>query len=194
MNTNKFWMVIGTYNSQTKYFQIVLLVLLFICTLLVLIKHTLLYFEFFLSVTNLFIGIVFFGVFGTEPIQKYFALPLFIIIGLLFLYESVFNSSDLKMKFNIKQVVLIFLYMLYPVFSYLFGHKFPEIVTHIMPCPIITFSIALYSAFNKKSIPIYILLIVWGLTGIKSILFNAYEDIIFLLAGIYCLFEGTSKN
>ncbi len=44
--------------------------------------------KFSLGIINLFIGIGFFAWYGTEPIQKFFAFPLYIICGVLFLYES----------------------------------------------------------------------------------------------------------
>jgi len=40
--------------------------------------------------------------------------------------------------------------------------------------------------YQKKNILLLILLSIWGLTGVKSIFFNVYEDFILLFAGIYC--------
>lgn len=44
--------------------------------------------KFFLEIANLFIGIVFFAWYGTEPIQKFFALPLYLLSGILFLFDA----------------------------------------------------------------------------------------------------------
>ncbi|MBU3849686.1 MAG: hypothetical protein IAA16_03890, partial [Candidatus Treponema excrementipullorum] len=46
-------------------------------------------------------------------------------------------------------------------------------------------SIAVYSGYQKKNKLLLALLTVWGLTGIKSLIFNAYEDIILLVCGLY---------
>jgi ABC-type transport system involved in cytochrome c biogenesis permease subunit len=54
-----------------------------------------------------------------------------------------------------------------------------------MPCPLVSLSIAAYSGYERKNILLLALLTVWGLTGIKSLLFNAYEDLILLVCGIY---------
>jgi hypothetical protein len=54
-----------------------------------------------------------------------------------------------------------------------------------MPCPLVSLSIAVYSGYKRKNILLLALLTVWGLTGIKSLLFNAYEDMILLVCGIY---------
>lgn len=58
-------------------------------------------------------------------------------------------------------------------------------VTYIMPCPVISLSIAVYSGYKRKNKLLLVLLTIWGLTGIKSIIFSAYEDIILLICGLY---------
>ena len=77
------------------------------------------------------------------------------------------------------------LYAAYPLVSMLFGGRFPQLVTHIMPCPVVTISIAVYSCYKRKNLALLILLTIWGLTGVKALIFSAYEDIILLLAGLY---------
>ena len=69
MDATAFWKVIGEYNSQTITVQIILM--LFLVPGLILsytgkIKWSA---KLVLGVANLYIGIVFFGVFGTEPNQ-----------------------------------------------------------------------------------------------------------------------------
>ena len=58
-------------------------------------------------------------------------------------------------------------------------------VTYIMPCPVISLSIAVYMGYTRKNRVLLALLTIWGLTGIKSIIFNAYEDTILLIGGLY---------
>lgn len=106
--------------------------------------------KFSLGIANLFIGIVFFAGYGTEPIQKFFALPLYLICGILFLFEGWRYKDDIVESPNIIQTILLLLYLIYPIISMLLA-----------------------------------LLTIWGLTGIKSIIFNAYEDIILLTGGLY---------
>ncbi len=83
------------------------------------------------------------------------------------------------------QNVLLLLYLSYPIVSTLLGNSFPQMVTYIMPCPVISLSIIVYSGYKRKSKILLVLLTIWGLTGIKSILFDAYEDIILLVCGLY---------
>lgn len=56
-----------------------------------------------------------------------------------------------------------------------------------MPCPIISLSIAIYAGYKRKNKALLVLMTIWGLTGIKSVIFNAYEDIILLICGLYGL-------
>ncbi len=185
MNAQVFWNVIGNYNEQTKIVQIALLILMILSIALSYIRKINWAAKFTLGIVNLFIGIVFFAWYGTEPIQKFFALPLYLLCGTLFLYESWHNKNDLLEKPTPFQSLLIVLYLLYPLISVVLGNNFPQMVTYIMPCPIVSLSITVYAGYKRKNKLLLIILTVWGLTGIKSIIFSAYEDIILLLCGFY---------
>ena len=185
MNAQAFWSVIGNYNEQTKIIQIGLLIFVILAVSLSYIQKVNWAAKFALGITNLFIGIVFFAWYGTEPIQKFFALPLYLLCGILFLYESWHNKNDLLEKPTPFQSLLIVLYLFYPFTSAVLGKSFPQMVTYIMPCPIVSLSITVYAGYKRKNKFLLILLTVWGLTGIKSIIFSAYEDIILLICGFY---------
>ena len=185
MNAQAFWSVIGNYNEQTKIIQIGLLIFVILAVSLSYIQKVNWAAKFALGITNLFIGIVFFAWYGTEPIQKFFALPLYLLCGILFLYESWHNKNDLLEKPTPFQSLLIVLYLFYPFTSAVLGNSFPQMVTYIMPCPIVSLSITVYAGYKRKNKFLLILLTVWGLSGIKSIIFSAYEDIILLICGFY---------
>jgi hypothetical protein len=90
-------------------------------------------------------------------------------------------------KPNRIQYFLIILYLLYPLISVLLGNGFPKMVTYIMPCPIVSLSIAVYSGYTRKNKLLLALLAIWGVTGIKSIIFNAYEDMILFICRFYSI-------
>lgn len=188
MDAQAFWHVISLYNSDTLLIQIVLFLFLISTVVLSYFGKVKWLAKLSLGIVNLFIGIIFFGIYGIEPIQIFFAFPLFLCCGCLFIYESIKNKNDTLSKPNKMQSALFLLYALYPFISMLLGNRFPQMVTYIMPCPLINLSIAIYSCYNKKNRLLMLLLMIWGLTGIKSIIFNAYEDIILLVCGIYVLF------
>jgi len=188
MDVNIFWEIIGKYNNKTIIVQIILFVLGLFAFFLSYTGRIKWIIKFTLGIFILFIGIVYFGYYGTEIIQKYFAFPLFIISGLLFIFESIKNKQDILGKFDKIQFILLILYLLYPLISFILGNRFPKMVTYIMPCPIISVSIVIYSAYKIKNKLLLVCMTLWGLTGVKAFVANAYEDIILLICGIYCIY------
>jgi hypothetical protein len=187
MNTEQFWNVIGLYNTDTIYIQIIFTILLAASVILAYKKKYQTLPEIVLSVINIFIGVIYFIYYGTDPIQSYFAAPLFILVGLLFGWEAIKHKNA---KFNgVKgsRLALLVLIMLYPIISILLGNHFPKTTTYIMPCPIISLSIVIYLCYEKHNKLLLALLIIWGLTGVKAFLFNALEDIILLICGFYAI-------
>ncbi len=185
MNAQAFWNVIGNYNNKTWIIQIVLLIFVISAFVLSYIRKVRWLAKFSLGIANLFIGVGFFWLYGTEPVQKFFALPLFLLVGVLFLFESRHNKNDDLKKPTGPQAILLSFYLLYPFISMILGGSFPQMVTYIMPCPVIGLSIAVYAGYERKNKILLALMTIWGLTGIKSIFFNAYEDIILLICGVY---------
>ena len=185
MDASAFWEVIGKYNLNTSVYQIVLLSLLVAGILASFLSKNKWIAKAVLGVLNLFIAIFFFLQYGTEPIQKFFALPLFSASGILFMYETIRHPEDTISRPSVAAIILMVLYAVYPLVSMLLGGRFPQLVTHIMPCPVVTVSIAVYSCYKRKNLALLILLTIWGLTGVKALIFSAYEDIILLLAGLY---------
>lgn len=197
MNADIFWEIIGNYNQQTWTIQILLMLSITISVVLAFNNKWQWLSKITLGLSNIFIGIVFFLFYGTEPIQHFFAAPLFIITGFLFIWEGIHNRKDRFLKFSILQWILFALVLLYPLISFLLGNTFPKIVVYIMPCPLISLSIVIYSGYKSKNKILLILMIIWGLTGVKSFFFNALEDIILLICGLYgiwALFQGRSSG
>ena len=185
MDAQTFWAVIARYNEETVPAQIFLLLFSLLAILLSYTDKVRWAAKFALGIANLYIGLVFFAHYGTEPIQRYFALPLYLLCGTLFLYESWHNHNDPLQKPGRLEALLLSLYVLYPLVSVVLGNRFPQMVTHIMPCPVISLSIVVYAGYSTRNRLLLALLSIWGLTGIKSVLFHAYEDVILLICGIY---------
>ena len=185
MDASAFWEIIGRYNLNTGIYQIVLLSLLVAGIVASYLSKNKWIAKAVLGVLNLFIALLFFLQYGTEPIQMFFALPLFAASGILFMYETIRHPEDTISRPSVAAIILMVLYAAYPLVSMLLGGRFPQLVTHIMPCPVVTISIAVYSCYKRKNLALLTLLTIWGLTGVKALLFSAYEDIILLLAGLY---------
>ena len=171
VDAQAFWNVIGQYNQNTIAIQVILLILTAIAVMLSYTNKVACSAKLMLGIVNLFIGIVFFGCYGTQPIQKFFAFPLYLVCGFLFLYEGWRNKKDMLEKPTLFQAVLLLLYCVYPLISLGLGNQFPQMVTHIMPCPIVSLSIVVYAGYKRKNKLLLSLLMIWGLTGVKSIVF-----------------------
>ncbi len=196
MDAEAFWAVIGRYNQATWGIQAVLLAAVAAGIITASLQRAVWLPKVTLGITNLFLGVVFFLYYGTEPIQTFFAAPLYIAVGILFLWEGIRYRDSAFVRFNRVQWALLALVMLYPVVSLCMGHTFPQMVVCIMPCPVVSLSILVYSCYAHKNKFLLALLTLWGLTGIKSVFFNAWEDMILLLCGVYCLclFIGEIKR
>jgi hypothetical protein len=188
MDAAIFWEIIGRYNSQTLYIQIFVMALLVSSFFLSYTGKCKWLLKLVLGIVNLYIGIVFMGYYGTEKIQTYFALPLFVLCSFLFIFESIKNKNDIFEKLNKLQVCLLIIYILYPAVSFMLGNRFPKITTWIMPCPVMSLSIILYSGYKNKNRLLLAVMTLWGLTGVKAFIANAYEDLILLVCGIYCIY------
>lgn len=110
MNAQTFWNVIGNYNKQTWAIQILLIILLLFSIALSYMRKVTWAAKFFLEIANLFIGIVFFAWYGTEPIQKFFALPLYLLSGILFLFDAWKYKDGILEKPNKIRAILLLLY------------------------------------------------------------------------------------
>lgn len=87
MDAQAFWNVIGNYNQSTLIWQCVILALIITSLILAYLQKVIWLPKIAFAIGNIFIGIVFFLIYGTEPIQTYFAAPLYLIIGFLFMVQ-----------------------------------------------------------------------------------------------------------
>lgn len=188
MNALAFWNVIAEYNKHTLFIQVILLALIAISIIIAYVRHYYFLPKIALGISCIFIGVVFFLYYGTQPIQFFFAAPLYIISGILFIYEAKVNKTDILKKPNIITSILLVIVLLYPLISYLLGHKYPATVLLIMPCPIVSLCILIYSCYNRKNWLLMLLLILWGMTGIKSLILNVNEDLILWICGFYGIY------
>jgi len=189
-STDEFWNVIATYNLKTIEMQVLFSVLL-ISTLL---------FSFFKNnrkISNslnslftaifFFIGISFFLITDRSVTAMFFG-PLFIVIGFLFLFE-LYRSKAIFQSPTPVQYLLYALALCYPIVSYGLNHHYPKQVLYILPCPIVSLALITYSRLYKRNDLLNILLIIWGLTGVKAFIFDVKEDLILLVVGIYGLID-----
>ena len=187
MNTETFWNVIANYNSATIFFQVIIVVCIIAAVILAKNEKLCWLPKVAYGCTCIYTAIVFFLVFGTEPIQFFFAFPLYLILGITFLYEAFKNKNEVFQKLSRTQWILISLVAIYPLVSIVQGKTFPGMLTYIMPCPIVCIGVIIWLGYEKRNLCSLILLTIWGLTGVKAFFFQAYEDVILFGIGIYAL-------
>ena len=185
-----FWKIIGTYNVDTIYVQGIFS--LFIIGTLIysfigqnqVIERLI---NILFSAVFIFVGIYFFLIIDKSLTAMIFG-PYFIIIGLLFLL-GLFNSKSQFQYPTRFQYLLYGLVLLYPIISYALNHKYPQQVLYILPCPITSIALITYCRLKKRNDILNLMLIIWGLTGLKAFVFDVKEDLILLMVGIYGLYD-----
>lgn len=187
MNAESFWNVIGNYNQSTVVVQMILGICLILACVIARKDKVRWLPKAVYGVVCIFLAIVFFLIFGTEPIQFYFAFPLFLLLGIVFIFEAVRNKEEEFQKFTKLQWALVILVLIYPLVSIVQGKSFPEMLLYIMPCPVVCIGIIFWQSYERRNLVSLILLTIWGLTGVKSFFFNVYEDLILLAMGILAL-------
>lgn len=193
-SAEQFWNVISIYNQQTMWLQIPMVIILIGLVLMALfIRKEWMQTSLKVSLFAVFlwVGIVFFWVCDQSVMGRFFAGPLYILVGLLFLVDAikknmVFELHKIKIL-RVFTVMFILLYALYPLFSFALGQRYPSIVIFIMPCPLVVMALTLVStAKGKVNKLLVLLLLLWAFTGLpKSIMFNVYEDLILFMSGLY---------
>jgi hypothetical protein len=192
-STVEFWKTIENYNLQTLPLQVffsVLLIGVIIVTFFKKEQWITITLKSIFGILFFFVGICFFLMIDQSFIAMIFG-PFFIIIGCLFFIE-VFRSTVPFQSPTPMQYVLYGLVLSYPVVSYLLDHHYPQQVLYILPCPLVSFALITYSRTVKRNDLLNILLILWGLTGVKAFIFDIKEDLILLVVGIYGLIDYIS--
>jgi hypothetical protein len=188
--TDDFWEIIGRYNVETTYLQFIFSFLVIGVLLFSFFKQNHLidiFLKSLFSTAFFFVGIYFFLVIDKSFTAMIFG-PYFILTGLLFSLDLL-NSKSQFQQITPFQLLLYVLVLLYPAISYALGHKYPQQVLYISPCPITSFALITYCRLNKRSDLLNLLLILWGLTGVKAFIFDVKEDLILLIVGTYGLYD-----
>jgi hypothetical protein len=145
----------------------------------------------FLGFLWLWTGIVYHLIFFTAiSTPAYVFGTLFIIQGLLFLYEGVvknrlsFRSSQ-KFYGIFGAISIAYALVIYPLIGYALGRIFPTVQTFGVPCPTTIFTFGLLLWTDKRfSLGLLIIPVLWSLVGTSAAFsFGIKEDFGLLVAG-----------
>jgi len=190
-----FWSVVAAYNEATWGIQILLLAVgtgLTGVTLARPTRATQAALKGFLAVAFAWLAVAFFFLRDASPIGRYFAGPLFVACAALFAWDihagRIHFALPPERWRRIGTFALLALTLLYPLVSFLLGHRYPRLTMPVMPCPLTVYALALLTAaFPHVDKKLYGLLLVWAALGLPKVfgLFDVREDSILFAAGVY---------
>ena len=115
----------------------------------------------------------------------------FVLEGIIFFIVGVLKHQ-LKFRFSlnfygiVRGVFLLYALIVYPVFGYWLGHRYPAAPTFGLPCPTTIFTFGLLLWTNRR-VPLYVLAIplAWTFLGFwAAISLRMIEDLGLLMAGL----------
>jgi hypothetical protein len=196
-STGLFWNVIALYHERTFAFELLMIVVGIVITVLLYRKHTHLtnaLMKVYLAISFAWMAVAFFWGIDQSPLSMFFAGPLFLLIAILFLVDLFFNRIDFTLPSGGWQRIATFVFfalvLIYPLVSLMLGHRYPRLSTPYLPCPLTVFALTLLSAsLPRVDIKVYILLLIWSMMALPKLfgLFDVREDTILFVAGVYGL-------
>ena len=191
-----FWMTLQRFRDDT--FPIQMLIVAAYVGIVFLIasregRKTDVLVKLLLSGMFVFNGVVCFLTYFKElPVAKFFAGPLYLALGYLFLVDMIAGRIHFTFRVSPWRMFLAFFFVilafLFPVFGMFSGHGM--IALPGVPCPLAIFTLALLSAaIPHVDTLIVFMLLSWVLVNVPKIFghVSCYEEIALVLAGAYVL-------
>ena len=201
ISAQDWWNVFTGYNRALYPFQWIIMAAAFALVIWLCIRPSDISSKvmmFFLSLSNIWNGTMFFIVIGTglpSPL-RFIQGGLFIVIGILLLIDAIKGKTALRLPEStlLRNLTLALMLLIasYPFIGLLRGHSVLQLVyPGTLPCATASLTLLLLStALPKTNKPAYILLLVWAIPFAPLIqipVFTVYEDLIMFIIGIYAL-------
>jgi hypothetical protein len=114
------------------------------------------------------------------------------VMAIAWIWDTVTDhtSFEYNKKYRVFAYFLLLSPFMYPLFSLLRGLSYPEIISPVMPCSVVTFTLGLLLLYSRKvNIFMVLLLCHWSLIGlIKTYFFQIPEDFILVSVSIPALY------
>lgn len=182
-----FWKTIGLYNSSTWIYQLAIVVVGIVLTIGLIRRQghwCVVGMKLFLIALYLWIAVVYFYIYCAERSYNNVMALFWVTLAVAWLWDLLTGYTPFKLNREHTKLAgfLLFMPFLYPVTSLLRGMSFPEIVSPVMPCSVVVFTIGILLMFSRKTnLFIVLLLCHWSMIGLsKTFFFNIPED--YLLA------------
>ena len=190
-----FWKTIGLYNAATWEWQLGIILIGIILTVLLTrnpqpwVKNGM---KIYLIAVYLWISVIYYYIYCAERSYNEVMALFWAIMAILWGWDDLSGSTTFERtrKYDWLAYFLFAMPFIYPLISMARGLTFPEITSPIMPCSVVVFTIGLLLFFSKN-INMFIVLFLthWSLIGLsKTYYFNIPEDFLLASASVPALY------
>lgn len=190
-----FWKTIGLYNAATREWQLGIILIGIILTVLLTrnpqpwVKNGM---KIYLIAVYLWISVIYYYIYCAERSYNEVMALFWAIMAILWGWDALsgYTTFERTRKYDWLAYFLFAMPFIYPLISMARGLTFPEITSPVMPCSVVVFTIGLLLFFSKN-INMFIVLFLthWSLIGLsKTYYFNIPEDFLLASASVPALY------
>ena len=190
-----FWKTIGLYNAATWEWQLGIILIGIILTVLLTrnpqpwVKNGM---KIYLIAVYLWISVIYYYIYCAERSYNEVMALFWAIMAILWGWDALsgYTTFERTRKYDWLAYFLFAMPFIYPLISMARVLTFPEITSPIMPCSVVVFTIGLLLFFSKN-INMFIVLFLthWSLIGLsKTYYFNIPEDFLLASASVPALY------
>ena len=190
-----FWKTIGLYNAATWEWQLGIILIGIILTVLLTrnpqpwVKNGM---KIYLIAVYLWISVIYYYIYCAERSYNEVMALFWAIMAILWGWDALsgYTTFERTRKYDWLAYFLFAMPFIYPLISMARGLTFPEITSPIMPCSVVVFNIG-HHLFFSKNINMFIVLFLthWSLIGLsKTYYFNIPEDFLLASASVPALY------
>lgn len=194
-----FWRTVADYNGATWVAQLLFVVLGAVMTLVACLrpsKGASQAMKLYFAVLYLWISVAYFGIYCSERSYSGVMSVFWAVLAVVWLWDFLrgYTLPEPSRKHRALAVVLMLMPLAYPAISMARGMEFPQVVTPVMPCSVVVFTIGYMLMFSlKPNIFLLLLLCHWSLIGISKVsYYDLPEDYVLMTASVpalYCFFR-----
>lgn len=190
-----FWKTIGLYNAATREWQLGIILIGIILTVLLTrnpqpwVKNGM---KIYLIAVYLWISVIYYYIYCAERSYNEVMALFWAIMAILWGWDALsgYTTFERTRKYDWLAYFLFAMPFIYPLISMARGLTFPEMTSPVMPCSVVVFTIGLLLFFSKN-INMFIVLFLthWSLIGLsKTYYFNIPEDFLLASASVPALY------
>lgn len=190
-----FWKTIGLYNAATWEWQLGIILIGIILTVLLTrnpqpwVKNGM---KIYLIAVYLWISVIYYYIYCVERSYNEVMALFWAIMAILWGWDALsgYTTFERTRKYDWLAYFLFAMPFIYPLISMARGLTFPEMTSPVMPCSVVVFTIGLLLFFSKN-INMFIVLFLthWSLIGLsKTYYFNIPEDFLLASASVPALY------